>query len=305
MLLFPYLLAAQSPPPHSPTRTFEWANIRPSAPDSQGHRFQVNGDRLEITNTSLSDLISFVYGLHATQIVGAPDWVQTDKYDLTIHADAAAQPGEMLWRILLQKYLLQCFQLKFHRDTKSLPLYALTSLHPDPKLKRSPGDPGEFPQLSITLRSKNATSAAPAAISARNATIADLAGVLQRVVLEWPVVDRTGIAGKFDFVLTWTPDGAQFGDTRTHLPTPSGTANAAPNLDTALREQLGLSLDLLYEPLAVLVIDHVENPAEYPTHALRVQDGRFPGRILHPWRRPPPFTFSTEINPFLVTNNLY
>jgi uncharacterized protein (TIGR03435 family) len=281
-----FLSAQESPQTASPDApTFESAILKPSEPHARGHRFRVSGHRFETRNASLSDLISFAYGLHATQIIGAPDWVQSDKYDLTAQSDAEAQPSETLWRSMLQSYLVERFKLRFHRETQELPLYVLTTGRSGRKLTSTKADPNRLPELSITLGASNAANANLAAISATNATMADLAGVMQRVVLEWPVVDQTGIGGRYDFSFSWTPDGAQFGDVRAKIPVPIDIANPPPYLATALEEQMGLTLDVLYAPLQVLVIDHVEKPSEnYAAGA--GSKGMIPGRIWHPWRQP-------------------
>ncbi len=281
--LFSVLLAAQqSPQPASPvTATLQFATITPSAPNSQGHRFRVTGHLFETTNTSLLDLIAFAYGLHATQILGAPDWAQQDKFDLTLQADPESKMTESLWTRMLQVYLTESCKLSFHRNTKDLPVYVLAIGRSAPKLTASHRDPKQLPEFSITLGATNAANANLAAISATNATMTELAGVLQRVVLEWPVVDQTGMTGRYDFAVTWTPDGAQFGDARARIPAPIDVANAPPYLASALQQQVGLTLDLLEAPLQILVIDYVERPAENVTRALRHQDGRLPGLL---WR---------------------
>lgn len=230
--------------------------------------------------------------------------VPSDKYDLTLQAETEEPMSEALWIGMLQKYLAESFQLRLHRDTNDLPLYVLSIGRSGPKLTRSKADPTRLPELSITLGSTNTANANLAAISAANATVADLAGVLQRVVLEWPVADQTGIAGKFDFSLHWTPDGAQFGDLRTTIPAPLDIANAPPYLATVLEEQMGLTLDVRYAPLQVLVIEHVEKPSEKYAASPNLRR-MIPGRIWHPWRQPYGTAFSTGINPFRVTDNLY
>ncbi len=81
---------------------------------------------------------------------------------------------------------------------------------------------------------------------------------LQSAVLDRPVLDQTGLKDKFDFSVTWTPDDSQFGG---HMKVPSSD-NPAPNLFTAIQEQLGLKLDAVKAPADVMVIDHVEKPSE-------------------------------------------
>jgi uncharacterized protein (TIGR03435 family) len=318
ILLLPLstLLAAQeSPQSASPVAaTFEVATIKLSKPDAQGNTFRVRGHRFETRNTSLSDLISFAYGLHEKQITGAPPWVQADKYDLTAQSDAEGQSIEMLWRGMLQKYLVECFKLKFHRDTQELPLYVLTIGGTGPKLTKSKGDPNGIPALSVTLGATNAANPNLGAVAATNANMGDLARVMQRLVLEWPVVDQTGILGRYDFGLNWTPDDSQFGDTRAKIPTPTDSANAPPDLFTAIQEQVGLKLDVLSAPSEILIIDSVEKPSE--TDARETRDRRDVSPVLHrswnvgglghhldtlthfPARTPFP-------RPFHVTDNLY
>jgi uncharacterized protein (TIGR03435 family) len=306
LLPFPRLVSAQQPPQTaSPmAATFDSATIKPSDSHARGHRFRVTGHRLETTSTSLFDLISFAYGLHATQIVGAPDWVQSGKFDLTLQADTEVQMDEALWIRMLQDYLTENFKLSFHRETKELPVYVLAIARPAPRLSTSKRDPNAVPELSIALGTKNAANANLAVISATNATMADLASVLQRVVLEWPVVDQTGIEGRYDFALTWTPDGAQFGDARSTTSL-IDAPDPPPYLATALQQQVGLTLDLLDSPSQVLVIDYVERPTANFTRRAQLQHGRLPGRIGYPRRQLPWLAFSTDINPFLVTNDLY
>ena len=92
--------------------------------------------------------------------------------------------------------------------------------------------------------------------------MADLAGVMQGAVLDRPVVDQTGITGRYDFTLTWTPDEFQFGGLGMKVPPPSGDAAAPPDLFTAFQQQLGLKLESTKAPADILVIDHVEKPSE-------------------------------------------
>ena len=82
------------------------------------------------------------------------------------------------------------------------------------------------------------------------------------VVLDKPVTDKTGLTGRFDFTLNWTPDETQFAGMGVRMPAPVDNPNAPPGLFTAIEEQLGLRLEAQKIPTAVLVIDHVERPSE-------------------------------------------
>jgi len=84
---------------------------------------------------------------------------------------------------------------------------------------------------------------------------------MQTAVLDRPVVDRTGLQGKFDFTLNWTPDESQFRSMGVQVPPPPADAKF-PGLFTAIQEQLGLKLESVTAPVEVMVIDRVERPSE-------------------------------------------
>jgi uncharacterized protein (TIGR03435 family) len=232
---------------------FEVATIRPSNPDAQGRGFAVRGRMFSTLNTSLSNLISFAYGLQARQITGGPDWLETEKYDLSAQPDGTGQPNERQWKMMLQKLLADRFKLAFHREKKELAVYAIVVAAAGPKLTRSEGDPNGLPALFFK---------GLGVLPARNATMADFAGVMQSAVLDRPVVDQTALPGRYDFTLTWTPDESQFGGLGARVPPPAGDAAAPPGLFTAIQEQLGLRLQSTKAQVDVLVIDHVERPSE-------------------------------------------
>jgi uncharacterized protein (TIGR03435 family) len=95
---------------------------------------------------------------------------------------------------------------------------------------------------------------------ARNSNMDDFAGLMQSVVLDRPVVDQTGLSGRFDFQLNWNPDASQFSGqgARIHSDAP----DAPPDLFVAIQEQMGLQLKATKAPVDVMVIDKVEKPSE-------------------------------------------
>jgi uncharacterized protein (TIGR03435 family) len=232
---------------------FEVATIKPSKPDSQGRLFRVNGRRFSTFNTSLSALITFAYGVHPRQITGGPTWLETEKYDLEAQPDGEGQPNDKQWRNMLQKLLADRFNLTFHREKRELSVYAIIVGKTGAKLTKSEGDPNGLPGLLFR---------GLGVLPARNATIADLADVMQRAVLDRPVVDQTGLSGRFDFQLRWTPDETQFGGLGVRPPSPAEDAEAPPDLFTAFQQQLGLQLKSVKAPVDVLVIDRIEKPSE-------------------------------------------
>jgi uncharacterized protein (TIGR03435 family) len=232
--------------------SFEVATIKPSKPDTPGRAIAVRGRQFSTLNTTLSDLLSFAYGLHARQITAGPAWLGTEKYDLSGQPDGEGQPNEKQWKTMLQTLLADRFKLTFHRDKQELAVYALVVDKSGQKLTRSEGDPNGLPALFFR---------APGVLPARNASMADLASVMQSAVLDRPVVDQTNLTGRFDFTLTWTPDESQFGGL-VRVPPPTGDAAAPPGLFTAIQEQLGLKLESTRAPVDVLVIDRVEKPSD-------------------------------------------
>lgn len=233
--------------------TFEVATIKPSKPDSQGKGFLVKGRRFSTLNTSFRDLLTFAYGIQSKQIVNGPPWLESDKYDLEAQPDGEGQPNDKQWKSMLQKLLASRFKLAFHREKRELPAYVLVVAKNGPKLVKSQGDPNGLPSLFFR---------GLGVLPATNASMADFAGLLQGAVLDRPVVDQTGLEGRFDFMLKWTPDESQFKDLGMKVPPPSGAADAPPSLFTAIQEQLGLKLQVMKAPVEVLVIDHVEKPSQ-------------------------------------------
>ena len=205
---------------------FEVATIKPSAPETQGKGFGVRGRNFSTINTSVTDIITFAYGLHARQITGGPAWMESEKYDLSAKPDGEGQPNDRQWKVMIQKLLADRFKLTFHRDQKELSVFAITVGKNGPKLTKSAGDPNGLPALFFR---------GLGVLPARNATMADFAGVMQTAVLDRPVVDQTGLSGRFDFELKWTPDETQFGGLR--VPASSDDPTAPPDLFTAVKDQ--------------------------------------------------------------------
>jgi uncharacterized protein (TIGR03435 family) len=197
--------------------------------------------------------MTFAYGLHARQISGGPGWFESDKYDLAAEPDGEDAPSQKQWKAMLQKLLADRFRLVFHPEKKELPVYAIVVGKAGPKLTKSEGDPNGLPALFFRGLGN---------LPARNATISDFANVMQTAVLDRPVVDHTGIAGRYDFTLTWTSDETQFAGLGARVPPPAENADAPPDLFTAIQQKMGLKLESTKAPVEVLVITHVEKPSE-------------------------------------------
>ncbi len=236
------------------TPAFEVATLKPSKPEEQGKAFLVRGNRFRTINTTLSEMMSFAYGIHAKQVVGAPAWFDTEKFDLDAKPEGEGAPNDAQWKGMVQKLLVERLQLKFHHDKKELSVYVLAVAKSGPKLTKSEGDPNGLPGLFFRGR--------PGDLVVHNATMADFTGLLQNAVLDRPVLDKTEIPARWDFTLNWTPDDSQFGGMAAKIPPPTDGAAVPPGLYTAIQEQIGLKLDATKAPAEVFVVDHIEKPSE-------------------------------------------
>ena len=100
------------------TPSFEVATLKPSKPDEEGKAFLVRGNRFRTINTTLSEMMSFAYGIHAKQVVGAPVWFDTEKFDLDAKPEGEGAPNDTQWKGMIQKLLVERLELKFHHDQK-------------------------------------------------------------------------------------------------------------------------------------------------------------------------------------------
>lgn len=232
--------------------SFEVATIKPSRPDFQGRGVVVRGRQFNILNYTLGNMLAVAYGIHERQIVNAPTWLTSDRFDITGTPDGEGQPSLDQWRVMLQKLLADRFKLAFHREKRELSVYAIiigkTGNH---KLTKSEGNPNGPPTLYFRGHGN---------LPARNATMAEFAGAMQNAVLDRPVIDQTGITGRYDFTLTWTPDEFQYANDPPRPPAPE--TNPAPGLFTAIQDQLGLKLETTKAPAEVFVIDKADKPSE-------------------------------------------
>jgi uncharacterized protein (TIGR03435 family) len=241
----PRLMAADAKP------AFEVATIKPSDPGAQGQGINMNqSGHFTTRNTPLFDLIKFVYGLHPKQIVGAPSWVETERFDILAKPDTPGLASTPQMKAMIQKLLAERFGLEFRREKRELSAYVVTVDKAGIKLTKSENP---VPLYGISGRG-------PGAIAVRNATIAEFAQWLQSRALERPVVDQTELTQRFDFTLEWKPDPSQLGpNAPAQLPQ---NIEDRPDLMTAIRTQLGLKIESGKAQVEVLVIDKVSKPSE-------------------------------------------
>jgi len=235
--------------------SLEVATIKPSQPGAQGKGFGFQGTHMRTFNTDVNDLIAVAYGLHAKQIVGAPDWLATDLFDIDGKPDVPGRPNITQMGLMLQGLLADRFALKFHHEQREIPVYAVRLANGGAKMKETtagPNDPQGFGFRGL------------GDLIVRNMNMKEFATWMQSSVTDRPVVDQTGLTAKYDFTLKWTPDDSQFAQFRGAVtpPPPAGdNPNAPPSLYTAMQETLGLKMEATKAPDDVIVIDRVEKPS--------------------------------------------
>jgi bla regulator protein BlaR1 len=257
-------VAASAPP-------FEVVSIKPSTAGGGRVAFGYTPDGLMAKNVSLQLLLREAYEVSDDRISGGPSWVTTDKYDIQVKVNASVTTESQKFtldnrRVILQPLLADRFQLRAHSETKDLPVYTLVAAQNGPKLQETKfvdGPDGIKGPRSLRVTGKGL-------VAAQGVPMAILVRLLSEQVGH-TVVDKTGLAGAYDFSLQWTPDQSQASQTPMFNLTPAGqqgssgtssTPASGPSIFTALQEQLGLELKSQEGPMQVLVIDHVERPAE-------------------------------------------
>jgi uncharacterized protein (TIGR03435 family) len=280
VLPFAMAFARAQAPPEKPK--FEVASVRQNTNDDGKVMFGVQpGGRFTTINAPLWDLIRQAYAVQRTQLVGAPDWTETARYDIVAKAEGGEigptlpgmPPGPL--HFMLQDLLEDRFKLRAHHETREMPIYALTLARSDGKLGAGlrtstvdcaamrgrgrggrvgpppgPPPPGERPQCGMRI--------APNQVVAGGMPLAQLTQMLSQFT-QRIVIDRTGLEGNFDIDLTFTPERMPQGAPPPGAPPLTIDPNG-PSLFTALQEQLGLKLESERAPVEVLVIDHVERP---------------------------------------------
>jgi len=241
--------------------SFEVATIRQNTSGSQLAGLQRQpGGRLTVTNMSVRTLITFAYLINGYQIAGGPGWLDSDRFDIIAKIDGEPgiiMPGSLMpdrTQLAMRTLLADRFKLKLHKEQRPMDVFALVVSKPGaPGLKPSTSD---CDALAEQARQGKATPphgttcsilGSPGRISFDGFGMAQVANMLNTQAGRM-VVDRTNLAGKWQFVLTFAPEGA--------------TDSNAPSFFTALHEQIGLKLEPAKLPVEVTVIDAAEHPTE-------------------------------------------
>lgn len=237
---------------------FEVATIRPTSPDwSCGRYIRMEGaHEFVVRNHVLRTLIAAAYNLNPKTVSGGPSWADSDHFDIVAETPGDTPPSYDEQTTMLQKLLADRFDLKFHREQKQLRVFALRIANGGAKLKTNSASADAFPEGPPPL----IFSVSPTTVHlpARYASMAELASVFQRAVLDRPVLDETGLPGRYDFDLEFAPDETEWNGAFAGR---QSTDSDKPGLYTAMQEQLGLKLEATTGPVDMLVIDHIEPPS--------------------------------------------
>lgn len=258
-------IQAQSPDSSS----FEVVSIKPAEPGGRGGLIRfAPGGRFEANAVPVKLLMQVAYDLQSFQIVGLPPWADSDRFIVDAKAADAkipnAAPGnpsimtdderrvaEAKLHSRLQALLADRFNMKAHRETREMPVYALVVAKGGSKLKPA--------------NERRGLMGGRGQLTGTGASLDMLVRLLSNTTGR-TVIDRTGLNGAYDFKLQWAPDPGQMELSGLPVPgAPPGGQDApppdGPSLFTAIQEQLGLRLEASKGPVEVLVVDHVEKPS--------------------------------------------
>lgn len=216
---------------------FEVATVKPADPAKNpgSSSISTGNGRLLGDNMSLKRYIMAAYYLRPHQVLGGPEWLDTERFDIVGKAEDKSGDGPL--QQMLQALLAERFKLTFHRDTRMMQAFVLDAPKGDGKLTKS----GSGGRKSSHGRGD---------LVLENSTMDHLADALSRQ-LDLPVVNQTSIEGVFNLKLRWTPENIV-----------NPPAEAPPPIYTAIQEQLGLRLRSQKAPIEVFVIDSAEKPGE-------------------------------------------
>jgi uncharacterized protein (TIGR03435 family) len=212
---------------------FEVASVKLLNPPLGVHAVGLRLDhgRVALEGATLRQIIVQAYLVQRVLVLGGPPWYDSDQYNLVAKTENPDATREQA-RAMLQTLLADRFKLSVHREMKELTVYSLSVGKNGPKFQESKGDVPPSARVGGKGR-----------MLLYNQPMAGMVNLLANI-LDLPVQDQTGLKGRYDLTLEWTPD-------------PSN-----PSLFTAVQEQLGLKMEARKSAVEVLMVDHAERPSE-------------------------------------------
>jgi uncharacterized protein (TIGR03435 family) len=218
---------------------FEVASVKQAAPNAQGMSVVPGpGGGINITNVTLKQLMTIAFSVQPFQISGGPAWLDSAQYDIV--AKPETRPKQDETRLMIQSLLEERFQLVFHRETKEGPVFAMVLARKDGKLGSSlvqskeggctlmdPSSP-----VAVSARSCGWMLMSGPSFEATSIPLANMLPMLSRY-LGHPVIDKTGLNGKFDISVHWGPD---YGGARAGRGNGGQTATSDTSIFTAFQE---------------------------------------------------------------------
>jgi uncharacterized protein (TIGR03435 family) len=257
-------VAAKLPP--LPPPEFEVASVKPSPPEGTTARARLlPTGQVEFTATPLRQMMNFAWQVPGDEYLVAPDWVESKRFDVI--ARAWATPVTEAWRegdhllLMLRQLIVERFKMKYHTENRSVGAFVLTA--DNPKLKKS--DPSTRTRCGGTAAT-GANVVLTRAITCQNVTMAEFAGLLPTIVSDYlraPVADMTGLEGRWDFTVGYSPQSmfnqaTRGGGDAGAAITPTGVLSIFEAID----QQLGLELQPQKRMLPVMVIDSISEDVD-------------------------------------------
>ena len=229
---------------------FEVATVKPGDANDPQFGLMTGNGRFTATNATLEQLVGVAYDVRNNQISGGPKWLVSDKYSIDAesnHTTAGLTRGPQM-RMMLRSLLADRFRLRVHRETKHEAVYELVAAKGGSKLTErvARGPAGRLLRFG------------PGELTGAEVPMLLLADQLSRL-LGRSVVDKTALAGSYDFTLRWIPRPDEFTPLGRPEPTPPADSSG-PSIFTALEDQLGLKLQPANGLVEILVVDRAERP---------------------------------------------
>jgi uncharacterized protein (TIGR03435 family) len=222
-----------------PPATFDVVSIKPNKSGAAASETDTLPGRLNLINVTPLSLLLRAFGVMSVQIVGAPGWLSTERFDVVATIAGGVVLTEQSRQPLLQQMLSDRWRLRYHREQRSIPVYSLVASNEGSKLVTHRGA-GEY-AMKVEIAGPRRVLRSTRGNLSRLVEI--LSGATGRVVS-----NDTGLGGEYDFTLEWVQDAS--------------ADDSGPSLFTALREQLGLRLVSAEKLAPVIVIDQIERPSD-------------------------------------------
>lgn len=221
---------------------WEVVTVKPGDQYVRGDHISLHGRHLTLENETLEIMMLLGYQVQKNQIAGMPNWGKTERWTVDGLADVDGEPDVSQLQAMVRKVLAERFGLKVHREQREMPVFALIVAKGGSKMTVDASDPNGLPDQH------GSRGSGWVMYQYKNTSMPELALMLLSSV-DRPILDRTGLKGRYDLQLKWATDDIYAAD-----------PDAPPGLFTAIQEQAGLKLEPARAPADLLVIDQLQRP---------------------------------------------